>query len=314
MASGRPISNIHCLPDDVRSIVPPRRIRQLYTPDVLELETAEVMTGSGGRSTRTAPSRPRTRPLAPTGRYSVVTRDTDRLSHPSRPAQPAKNVRNLVVCVLLAALFIIVVLSARMFQQPAGSQLMSSDGGQVYSVQVGGNLAGTWQDKDPQPAKTPISTQTASNPYSVLGKPTITVNVINQVLEAYHSPAAGKGQVLYDLGVQYGIDPALALGFFMHESTFGTQGWATETFSLGNMRCIPNHSCEGGYAHFKSWEEGFKAWYELIRNLYVAEWGLVTIDQIIPTYAPSADNNNEAAYIASVKHAVDTWRGGQTVV
>jgi hypothetical protein len=59
-----------------------------------------------------------------------------------------------------------------------------------------------------------------------------------------------------------------------------------------------------------SWEDGFKTWYELIRNLYVAQWGRTTVDQIIPKYAPPADNNNEQAYIKSLKQAVDVWRAG----
>ena len=40
-----------------------------------------------------------------------------------------------------------------------------------------------------------------------------------------------------------------------------------------------------------SWQDGYEQWYKLIRNLYVAQWGLVTVDQIIPTYAPSSDHN-----------------------
>ena len=120
----------------------------------------------------------------------------------------------------------------------------------------------------------------------------------------------GKGQALYDLGVKYGIDPAFALAFFMHESTFGTAGMARVTLSLGNLRCIPSVPCNNGYAQFSSWEQGFEAWYKLIRNLYVAQWGLVTIDQIIPTYAPSSDHNNVSGYIAALKHSIDTWHAG----
>jgi hypothetical protein len=182
----------------------------------------------------------------------------------------------------------------------------------VYSIQVGGKLANTWESSKPIVPKVPIPPQ--SGPYSVLGKPTITADFINQVLASYNSPAAGEGQALYDLGVQYGIDPAFALAFFMHESTFGTMGEARTTMSLGNLRCIPNYACadqdRGGYAQFNSWEDGFKAWYALIRNLYVAQWGLTTVDQIIPRYAPTSDNNDEAAYISSLKHAIDTWHAG----
>ena len=51
------------------------------------------------------------------------------------------------------------------------------------------------------------------------------------MLETYHSPAVGKGQALYDLGVKYGIDPVYALAFFWHESRFGTTGEARVTYS-----------------------------------------------------------------------------------
>lgn len=210
-----------------------------------------------------------------------------------------------LVCIILGAG---VLLAAAMMQRPDQPGFVSFLGGQVYSMQVGGNLAKTWQSNTALPPKVPIPTQTG--PYSVLGKPTITVNFINQVLANYNSPAAGKGQALYDLGVQYGIDPAFALAFFMHESSFGTAGEARSSLSLGNLRCIPNFECRDGYAWFPTWEAGFKAWYSLIRNLYVADWGLTTVDQIIPRYAPPSDNNNDSAYIASLKHSLDTWHAG----
>ncbi len=59
-----------------------------------------------------------------------------------------------------------------------------------------------------------------------------------------------------------------------------------------------------------SWEDGFLQWYKLIRNLYVAKLGLVTVDQIIPVYAPNSDHNNEKGYIAALKHYLDTWHQG----
>src|SRR5947209_15812849 len=46
--------------------------------------------------------------------------------------------------------------------------------------------------------------------YNVVGAPTIIAAFINRVLDDYHSPAAGKGQALYDDGVKYGIDPVYA--------------------------------------------------------------------------------------------------------
>ncbi len=220
--------------------------------------------------------------------------------------------RPLVICLVGIVILFFVLISAGVFQRPAaGSHLVYSSNAQSYPIQVGGSISviNTWQNSNgPITSLTPIPTH--SGPYSVISKPTITADFINRVLAAYNSPAVGKGQELYDLGVKYGIDPAFALAFFMHESTFGTAGMARTTLSLGNLRCIPSVPCNNGYAQFSSWEQGFEAWYKLIRNLYVAQWGLVTVDQIIPVYAPSSDHNNVNGYIAALKHSIDTWHAG----
>jgi hypothetical protein len=153
--------------------------------------------------------------------------------------------------------------------------------------------------------------------YSVVGKPTITVDLINSILAYYKSPAAGKGQALYDLGVKYGIDPVYALAFFQHESTFGTSGEAVTTLALGNERCTSDsgRACvdlaRGGYTQMQSWEDGFEHWYTLIKgsNLYVGG-GRMTVDQIIPIYAPASENDVNA-YIQAIKQSVDLWRSGK---
>jgi hypothetical protein len=217
-----------------------------------------------------------------------------------------------VVCIILGAMVLIL---AGIYQRTGDPELVKVPDVQSFAIQVGGsvNAFSVWQNSNgPIAAKKPIPKHTG--PYSVLGKPTISVNFINQVLASYHSPAAGKGQALYDLGVKYGIDPVYALAFFMHESLFGTTGEARATLSLGNLRCIPTRPCidqnNGGFAQMYSWEDGFEQWYKLIRNLYVAQWGRVTVDQIIPVYAPSSDHNDVAGYIASLKHEIDSWHAG----
>lgn len=230
--------------------------------------------------------------------------------HPLQRHRPWLN--RLQLSIIAVVCCAAVLLSAAILQRPGDPQLVNYFGGKSYDVQVGGNnLAHSWQTDGPV-SKVPIPAQ--SGPYSVIGKPTITADFIDQVLASYNSPAAGKGQSLYDLGVKYGIDPTFALAFFLHESTLGTQGEARTTRSLGNLRCIPNHDCvdqdRGGYASFPTWEAGFEAWYQLIRNLYVGTWGRTTVDEIIPKYAPTSDNNNEAGYIASLKHSIDTWHAG----
>jgi hypothetical protein len=217
----------------------------------------------------------------------------------------------VVVCVIFVA--------AGALGQHSTPSYLAMGGGQTYSIQVGGDQAGR-RPKDqaatiptPPPQGTPAP-ELRATPYSVVAGPSVSVALINQVLSTYHSPAVGKGQALYDLGEKSGIDPAFALAFFLHESTMGTRGEATKSRSLGNLRCIPNYRCADNFAQFNTWEDGFKAWYQLIQNLYVAQWKLTTVDQIIPRYAPAADNNNEKSYIASLKHAIDIWHAGQVIV
>jgi hypothetical protein len=312
-----------------QTVIPPRATRKLQTPVVIEekkepdiIDIAEMMPRARQSRTKALQASP------PVEKYTEQSirpyRTTRNMGRPLRTRRVVDAVapdplerhrpwlKIVIGCVIAAVVFMSVLISAGMMQRPGLPQLITSTGGGVYSIQVGGADAKSWQEKEPMPAKTPIPTKTG--PYAVLGKPTITVAFINQVLASYHSPAAGKGQALYDLGVKYGIDPAFALAFFQHESTFGTQGEARTTMSLGNLRCIPDRPCvdqdRGGYAQMQSWEDGFEIWYQLIRNYYIARRGLLTVDQIIPVYAPAADNNNEKAYVAALKHSIDTWHAG----
>src|SRR6266702_7830008 len=144
---------------------------------------------------------------------------------------------------------------------------------------------------------------------SVEGKPSLPAAFVDKVLSAASSKAAGTGQALYNLSVKYGIDDAYALAFFQHESTFGTGGVARATFSLGNIRCSVGYRCIEGYRAYGSWIAGYEDWYRLIRDLYISQWRLTTVEQIVPKYAPGSEND-VAGYIAAVEKAVQSWRAG----
>jgi hypothetical protein len=217
----------------------------------------------------------------------------------------------MLICMVIVVVGSLVVISAALYQRPGPSQFVNDSSVGSFPIQVGGSVDAfnTWQNSNgPIVNKKPIPVHTG--PYTVLGKPTISASFINQVLASYNSPAAGKGQTLYDLGVKYGIDPVYPLAFFMNESLFGTTGEARVTLSLGNSRCIPTRPCIdkniGGFAQMYSWEDGFEQWYKLIRNLYIAQWGFVTIDQIVPTYT----GTDGKEYTANLKHEINTWRAG----
>lgn len=146
---------------------------------------------------------------------------------------------------------------------------------------------------------------------TVTGAPSLPPAFLNQVLKQAKSPAQGTGQALYELSKQYQIDDAYALAFFKAESQYGTTGVARVTRSLGNIRCAGYAHCISGYRAYTSWQQGYQDWYQLIRNLYVNTWHLVTVSQIIPVYAPASDGNDPNAYITLVKQMVAEWWKGE---
>jgi len=153
--------------------------------------------------------------------------------------------------------------------------------------------------------------------HSVVGGPTIAPEQVDAVLAKYGSPAAGTGRIWVELGKRYGIDPAYALAFFIHESSAGTNpGWAGlkpgggSTYNIGNIICAGYASCYGRFRDYGSWEAGIEDWYKLISNEYIGGRGAKTIEQIIPIYAPASDNNDVANYIQSVVGLVSSWRQG----
>lgn len=158
------------------------------------------------------------------------------------------------------------------------------------------------------------------NNYADLGivqsAPSIGPDKINQILQSYGSPAAGTGQVWYDLGLKYNIDPAYAIAFFIHESSAGTNpawaGWkdygsGANTHNVGNIICAGYATCFGRFRDYPNWEAGIEDWYRLIAVEYIEGRGTVTVEQIIPIYAPSFENDVQA-YVNAVERLVDTWR------
>ncbi len=152
--------------------------------------------------------------------------------------------------------------------------------------------------------------------HTVIGQPTITAQFIDSVLAHYGSPAQGTGQIWIETGQQYGIDPAYALAFFIHESSAGTNpGWAGikpgggSTHNVGNIICAGYATCFGRFRDYDSWQAGIEDWYKLIATEYVNDRGAMTVEQIIPIYAPAFENdvNN---YVQTVIGLADSWRQG----
>lgn len=161
----------------------------------------------------------------------------------------------------------------------------------------------------PEPPAVP-----AAGEHSVLGAPTISAATIDRVLADYGSPAEGTGQLWLDLGMQYGLDPAYALAFFIHESGAGTAaGWAglksdgTTTHNIGNIICAGYATCYGRFRDYADWRTGIEDWYRLIAVEYVEWRGVHTVEQIIPIYAPAFEND-VGGYVEVVERLVNEWR------
>ena len=164
------------------------------------------------------------------------------------------------------------------------------------------------------PAATAVATPNVAaaatgETWDVRHTPSVDAAAIRQVLQRYNSPAVGAADAMYNLGVEYGIDPAFCLAFFVNESTAGTAGVARTTKSVGNIRTTVGYADYQGYRKYDSWEQGIEDWYRLIRDLYIGQWNLTTVDQIIPVYAPTFDSNNPDHYVSTVEKLVSAWRG-----
>jgi hypothetical protein len=160
----------------------------------------------------------------------------------------------------------------------------------------------------------PVPPSTTPGGHSVLGPPSISAQQIDRILAEWQSPATGTGAIWVERGIAYGIDPAYALAFFIHESGAGTApGWAGRkpgggtTHNIGNIICAGYKQCYGRFRDYASWEEGIADWYRLIAVEYVQGRGIHTVEDIVPIYAPAGENN-VSDYIETVNRLVAEWR------
>ncbi len=105
----------------------------------------------------------------------------------------------------------------------------------------------------------------------------------------------------YETSIEYNIDPAIALSFFQMESSYGKAGRATSTLSIGNIREYGDGPAIDGFRAYDTWSDGVEDYYQLLSGDVYVSSGLTTVEQIVPKYAPAADNNVPTQYINSVR-------------
>jgi len=145
---------------------------------------------------------------------------------------------------------------------------------------------------------------------AIMHVPSVSVGAIRAALRAAGSPVLDAAyadhkdaaEYIWDSGRVLGVDPAVVMAFFRHESVFGTRGMARETLSVGNIRPLPGPPQVNGYRLYASWQQGIDDCYRLLRSY--ARNGAATVPQAVPIWAPPTDNNDDSAYISSVLGAM----------
>lgn len=144
--------------------------------------------------------------------------------------------------------------------------------------------------------------------------PSLSAAQIDAILSSYGSPAAGSGADFETSGVAYGIDPAYALAFFVQESGAGTNPhWdgmkpdGSTTHDIGNISCAGYPTCYGRWRDYPDWQTGIDDWFRLISVEYIGNRGFLTVDEVIPVYAPAFEND-VGGYTNTVSALVGKWR------
>ena len=164
--------------------------------------------------------------------------------------------------------------------------------------------------------------------------PTMSAENFAAELQRRHSPAAPDAGPLYAACLTFGVNPAIALGFFAKESTFGTDpnGLARQTRNWGNLatptdpqrttgQTVRFHFQVKGVDHFhdfpvyKSWADGLADFCARLtdpNSIYVRE-NRRTVRTVLPRYAPKDDGNRPDEYADLVIKLVEQWSDITTV-
>lgn len=142
--------------------------------------------------------------------------------------------------------------------------------------------------------------------FAIKAAPSVSIAVIRAQLVQYRSPLLaaswpdGKdaAEYIWDAGRVLGIDPAVLMAIFHHESEYGTSGMAQLTDSVGNIRPLSNQPELDNYRFYRTWQEGVDDAYRLLGEY--AKQGADTIPKALWIWAPPADGNDTQGYINEV--------------
>ena len=136
--------------------------------------------------------------------------------------------------------------------------------------------------------------------FTILAEPRIRQGTFITILRDRRSPAAAEGKACWDGIVAHGVDPALALAIFQHESSFGTKGAAKDRRNWGNLRKSPKFPDDGRFVVYPTWADGARDAARLLarygRNEIRPGTNTKTAQTFPFVWAPSADGNRPDVY------------------
>jgi hypothetical protein len=179
-----------------------------------------------------------------------------------------------------------------------------------------GWAASTWLLKVPCPVNSP-NIRPQGPEYPVESVPTISPAVFEAVLKSRNSPALQQGfsaQDLYNAALKTGINPAIPLAFFFHESQLGTAGIATLGINnWGNLRPVGTYVGRGigiqdtEYGKFRRYRNYYDSLLDWIDLMLGPKYRGKSLREALQIYAPSSDGNNPSSYASAVMQLVDAW-------
>jgi hypothetical protein len=121
-----------------------------------------------------------------------------------------------------------------------------------------------------------VGTVASAGGYVVTVGNELTPAQINQLFKEHGSPAVGDGQVVYDLGVKYGLDDIYFPAWYLKETSMGKTGVASVNNPTGmgcsNLcpRCTGADGSGYNWCAFDTIPQGFEAWFKQTRERYVS--------------------------------------------
>ncbi len=144
----------------------------------------------------------------------------------------------------------------------------------------------------------------------------LSVEQIDTILAAMHSPAEGTGQYWLKYGIEYDIDAAYGLSIFYQESGLGTDPrWYRPGYNTGNITCAGYWQCYGAFRDYSKdanpWASSIKDEMALLRSY--RNGGITTYDKAIIKWAPPSENNTDG-YINNTKTLIRAWRNTNKII